>query len=617
MTTLSVLLQAGAMSPLSFQFAVFIARYAQQSNDSLLALTAALLSEANQQGDVCLDLSLHAGKLLFAREGVDAEAVSAPALAAWQQHLREADACVGEPGSSAPLILAGERLYLHRLWQDEQTVLHGISERLAVVADLDQQRLQAGLTRLYPAPASGNASTDTPDWQKLAAAMAVSRRFAVISGGPGTGKTTTVVKVLALLLEQNPAMRLCLAAPTGKAAARMVESIRMARQRLDLSPELMSLLPDEASTLHRLLGYQGLTGKQAYRHHRHNPLLIDCLVIDEASMIDLGLMKALLDATLADTRIILLGDRDQLAAVEAGNVLGDITGHGSALSYSPGMAELLAQLSATPQYSLPVAESPPPVADSIALLRTSHRFAGDSGIGQLARLVNAGDDSAVLELLHSPLVDIAWFAPAANAHNPLSGEALAWAIERFSDYLHCKDVAKALASFAGTRVLCAVHDGPLGACALNRLLGEKLRARSLLESGENFHGKPVMITVNDYELDLFNGDIGLLWRDSKGVLQACFTQLDGQIRRIPAGSLPEHTTAWALTVHKSQGSEFEQVLLVLPTDIRSPLLLRELLYTGITRARSRLLLHADGKALAVACRTPVRRSSGLAQLLGW
>lgn len=617
MTTLRGLLDAGVLSPLSCHFAMFIGRYAQQDNASLLTLTAALLSQSNQQGDVCLDLSLYAEKPLFEVEGMEVDSILAPSLENWQQYLREAGTCVGEPGSLAPLILSGERLYLQRLWQDEQTVLRGINERLAALTDLDQERLREGLARLYPAPVSGDDLTDGPDWQKLAAAMAVSRRFAVISGGPGTGKTSTVVKVLALLLEQNPALRLSLAAPTGKAAARMVESIRAARQRLDLSPELMDLLPDEASTLHRLLGYQGLTGKQNFRHHRHNPLLIDCLVIDEASMIDLGLMKALLDATLADTRIILLGDRDQLAAVEAGNVLGDITGHGSALSYSPAMAALLAQLTDTPLYILPVAESNPPVADSIALLRTSHRFAGNSGIGQLARLVNAGDDSAVLELLHTTPIDIACLPPAANTHNPLNSEALDWAIERFSEYLQCKDVVEALASFAGTRVLCAVHDGALGARELNRLLEARLRAKGLLEAGENSHGKPVMITVNDYELDLYNGDIGLLWRDSDGELQACFSQLDGQIRKISARSLPEHITAWALTVHKSQGSEFDQVLLVLPTDVRSPLLLRELLYTGITRARSRLLLHADGKALAVACRTPVRRSSGLAQLLGW
>ncbi len=646
MSILNRLVESGALTPLSCHFARFIARQSGQTEDSLLVLTAALLSQSNQRGDVCLDLGRWAGAPLFESTtsafGIAPALAetSAPVLEQWQETLLQSP-CVGKPGELAPLILDGPRLYLQRYWSDEQAVYQAINVRLQGVEEIDLARLQRGLERLYPTRAIA-ANPDShpqldllappaavaPDWQCVASALAVTRRFAVISGGPGTGKTTTVVKVLVLLLEQNPALRLRLAAPTGKAAARMVESIRAARSRLNLAPELAALLPDEASTLHRLLGYQGNSARGGFRYNRLNPLLVDCLVIDEASMIDLTLMKALLDATPATTRIILLGDRDQLASVDAGNVLGDITGHGRELTYSPAMAELLARLTGIEQSCLPQEESGPDVADAIALLRTSHRFSADSAIGRLATLVNSGEDAAALALLltwRDARTENAWqgdsevvlLQPAASAWNPLNRAVLDWAVLRYSVYLCCDSVEDALQSFEATRILCASHEGPCGDMEINRLLAERLRARGLLESGEDFHGKPVMITVNDYELELFNGDIGLLWRDDEGVLQACFAQLDGQVRRLPARSLPDHVTAWALTVHKSQGSEFDQVMLVLPADVNSPLLLRELLYTGITRARSRLLIHSAAEVFAAACRTPVQRSSGLAGLLGW
>lgn len=650
MSILNRLVESGALTPLSCHFARFIARQSGQREDSLLVLTAALLSQSNQRGDVCLDLGRWAGAPLFESTtsafGIAPALAetSAPVLEQWQETLLRSP-CVGKPGELAPLILDGPRLYLQRYWSDEQAVYQAINVRLQGVEEIDLTRLQRGLERLYPTHAMAAHSGShpqldllappaavAPDWQCVASALAVTRRFAVISGGPGTGKTTTVVKVLVLLLEQNPALRLRLAAPTGKAAARMVESIRAARSRLNLAPELAALLPDEASTLHRLLGYQGNSARGGFRYNRLNPLLVDCLVIDEASMIDLTLMKALLDATPATTRIILLGDRDQLASVDAGNVLGDITGHGRELTYSPAMAELLARLTGIEQNWLPQNAAGPAVADAIALLRTSHRFSADSAIGRLATLVNSGEDAAALALLlqwRDSRADNVWqgdnqedkevvlLQPAASEWNPLNRAVLEWAMSRYSAYLRCDSVEDALQTFESTRILCASHEGPCGDMEINRLLAERLRARGLLESGEDFHGKPVMITVNDYELELFNGDIGLLWRDAEGVLQACFAQLDGQVRRLPARSLPDHVTAWALTVHKSQGSEFDQVMLVLPADVDSPLLLRELLYTGITRARSRLLIHSAAEVFAAACRTPVQRSSGLAGLLGW
>jgi len=401
--------------------------------------------------------------------------------------------------------------------------------------------------------------------------------------------------------------------------------MRSGRQRLDLDPQSVARLPDEASTLHRVLGYQGGHGARGFRHNANNPLHADCLLIDEASMIDLPLMWALLQACRADTRIILLGDRDQLASVEAGNVLGDITGHGQALHYTPSMVTWLQQLGVCAAADIDTSEQAPAVADSLALLRTSHRFAADSGIGSFAAAVNGGDAEAALRLLSEAdqalgglvLSELLWLKPREQTWQPLHSDVLGWAVARYGPYLQCDEVAQALAAFAATRILCAAHEGALGERELNRQVGERLRLAGLMEAGEAAHGTPVMVTVNDYEMGLYNGDIGLLWRNDEGGLDACFPELDGQVRRLPAGMLPEHVTAWAMTVHKSQGSEFDEVLLILPREVNSALLLRELVYTGITRARSRLLLHSSPEALTKACQTPVQRSSGLAARLGW
>lgn len=621
MTLLAQLHQAGTLSALSCVFARFIARHAAASEDSVLVLTAALLSESNQRGDVCIDLAALAGQPMFAiLPGSDA--IMAPALRAWQQELLSSG-CVAKAGEQAPMLVDDGRLYLQRFWHYECAVFTAIEQRLGALEDLNEPLLKDGLDRLFPASAQG--ATAALDWQKLASALAVSRRFAVISGGPGTGKTTTVVKVLALLIEQKPDLRLRLAAPTGKAAARMVESIRAARQGLELAPEVAACLPDSASTLHRLLAYQGGSGAGGFRHNRDNPLLLDCLVIDEASMIDLPLMWALLEACQAHTRIILLGDRDQLASVEAGNVLGDITGHGQALHYSANMAELLQSLSGIDMARLPVSDEAPAVADSLALLRTSYRFQADSGIGALAEAVNAGAAQRALQLLEHAsideqelaLSDLVWLKPGNDARRLLHAQVLPWAVQRYRLYLECSNPADALHMLASTRILCAAHEGPLGQRELNRLVGERLRSAGLLDAGEQVHGTPIMITVNDYEMALYNGDIGLLWRSDAGRLEACFPELDGKVRHLPATSLPEYVRAWAMTVHKAQGSEFDEVLLVLPSEAKSPLLLRELLYTGITRAKRRLLLHTSSEALTKACHSPVQRSSGLAARLAW
>ncbi len=603
---LQSLFEAGCISALSFYFARFVAHASNRKVDSVVALSAALVSERNQRGDVCVRLSDFAGKALF--EGEQNPALSVPVgptIDDWLANLR-AQPGIGKPGDTKPLILDGERLYLHKFWHFETTLHEAVAKRLQPRSEPATQDSKAVLARLFP-----NTGGGVVDWQKVAAAATLTRGLTVISGGPGTGKTTTVVKILALLLELDPDLHLKLAAPTGKAAARLGDAIRLHKQELSAREEIKAAIPEQAATIHRLLGYNG----RRFRHHRSNPIILDCLILDEASMVDLPLMARLFEALPIGARVILLGDRDQLASVEAGSVLGDLTGHGRPLFYSPSQAQTLSALTGLSPQCLPADPKTPAIADAIALLRTSYRFTGHSGIGNLAKAVNEGKASRALDICRGfEFEEVAWIEGGENAVHP---DALRWAAEHYAQYLRANDIRDAFTAFERARVLCAMHNGPFGTVEFNRLVEQTLCGEAPSSDGEAFHGKPIMITVNDYDADLFNGDIGLLWRSPQGELRAFFKMSEDRVRDIPIRSLPDHVAAWALTVHKSQGSEFAHVLLVLPTDTDNKMLNRELIYTGITRAGRTITIHAGPQSLTRGVARRVKRSSGLAEKLGW
>jgi len=599
---LTTLARQGVISPLSLHFAEFIADKCNISHDSLLALSAALLSENNQQGDVCLQMDRYLDEALFHCESIPDQAFRVDkTLAEWRDYLLQSG-CVAEAGQVAPLILDNNRLYLHRYWLYETEVAQAILRRLQNAdTDLDIEALKRQLGRLY-----GDALDD----QKLAVALCVSRRFAVISGGPGTGKTTTLINILSVLLAQQADMRIALAAPTGKAAARMMESIQNGLDNNKIDDNIRTLLPTRASTIHRLLGLS--TRNRSYRQKQLLPL--DCVVIDEASMIDLTLMYRLVNALPTDARIILLGDRDQLASVAAGNVLGDITGQGQAIVYSAALKKQLQAVVELPAARQGPQSSTSPVADSIALLTQSFRFDNNTGIGRLAGLVNAGDSAAVIDLLQTPDDQIQWFA---RSQDQLDKDMLEQTLSNYEAVVKSQNIDQAFAAFERSRVLCAVHSGPFGEVAINLHVDKTMRQRQWIEADANYHGKPILITSNDYELDLFNGDIGILWRDSNQQLRAYFNDGNQGLRSLPTTSLPEYVSAWAMTVHKSQGSEFDTVILMLPPEGQQKAVSRALLYTGITRARQQLLLHADADTIGRACATTSQRHSGLAGRLGW
>lgn len=599
MTMQALLLEAveqRLLRHLDVQFAMMVA-----GEEPAVMLAAAILSKDAGEGHVCLPLSRLAvdEKMPPALQSCFAllgEAVD------WQAILLRSPA-VSATDTGTPLILTGERLYLNRLWRNELTVARFFSETNAPLP-CDEAQLRQVLDTLF-------TSDNATDWQKVAAAVALTRRISVISGGPGTGKTTTVAKLLAALIQLSGEQkcRIRLAAPTGKAAARLTESLGGALQKLPLTGEQLALLPNEASTLHRLLGAQ--PGSQRLRYHAGNPLHLDVLVVDEASMIDLTMMSRLIDALPPHARVIFLGDRDQLASVEAGAVLGDICTYAS-LGYTAERAEELARLTgcslAAEQHSIAGA-----LRDSLCLLQKSYRFGSDSGIGQLASAVNRGDRHTTCAVFDGTFTDIEKKSlQSGEEYQAMLDDALLGYQHFLTGVQQQRPPEQVIAAFGEYQLLCALREGPFGVSGLNdrleQLLAQKRKINRTLHS-RWYEGRPVMISRNDSALGLFNGDIGIALDRGQG-LRVWFQMPDGSVKSFQPSRLPEHETAWAMTVHKSQGSEFNHAALILPTQL-SPVVTRELIYTAITRARQRLSLYTDERVLMQAIATRTERRSGL------
>lgn len=607
MTMDELLLEAASqrlLRPLDVQFALMVAQEAHPA----VKLAAAVLSRDAGEGHVCLPISrLRTDEFLSGKTNELREQLLAQAGVPddWSALLLASEA-VSDGERPTPIVLCGDRLYLNRMWRNELTVARFFNEANQVV-DVDEALLAQTLDALFPA-------SDEIDWQKVAAAVALTRRISVISGGPGTGKTTTVARLLAALIQttRQPRCRIRLAAPTGKAAARLTESLGEALRRLPLTDEQKTLLPTEASTLHRLLGAQ--PGSQRMRYHAGNPLHLDVLVVDEASMIDLPMMARLIDALPEHGRVIFLGDRDQLASVEAGAVLGDICAWVNA-GYTAGRAAQLERLTGHP---VPAGESDVAGAlrDSLCLLQKSYRFGSHSGIGSLARAVNNGDRHGVRATLRQAFEDIVLHPLSTTEEYEAMLEQSQAGYGRYLQLLRERAEPEALiAAFGEFQLLCALRDGPYGVSGVNEQLEQMLnrrRAITLPRHSRWYEGRPVMISRNDSALGLFNGDIGIALERGEG-LRVWFPMPDGSIKSVQPSRLPEHDTAWAMTVHKSQGSEFDHAALILPAKI-VPLVTRELVYTAITRAKQRLSIYADEQVLTQSIVARTERRSGLADI---
>jgi exodeoxyribonuclease V alpha subunit len=575
-----------------------------------LRLAAALASATTSAGHVCVHLAEFAGQPLFGYAAELGELPPvAPALMPWTDALRTSPV-VGEPGEFRPLVLdQRNRLYLYRYWDYERRLASALLTRASEkTADVNTTALRAQVKRLFP---SGG---DT-DWQQVAATVAVLQPLSVITGGPGTGKTTTVARILAILIEQASAdLRVALSAPTGKAAGRLQQTMRAAKRALAAPASVVAAIPDTASTIHRLLGFRH--DGSTLRYHEQRPLPLDVLVVDEASMIDLALMTKLVAALPAQARLILLGDKDQLASVEAGSVLADMCGEPT--KFSPAFASEVAKF-AGPEV-LQGSEHGSPMRDCIVPLQRNFRFGNDAGIASLARAINHGDsESAVALLTDSRVADVTW-RPITSAMvlHAYIRKALA---AGFEPYWQCisegRPLEESLERLNGLRILCAYHSGPAGARFVNQLVEQALQQGRRSDFGHWWYpGRPIMITRNDYAVGLFNGDVGIALPDplAGGRIRVYFASDDGAPRRFSPSRLPENETVYAMTVHKAQGSEFDRVALILPADA-SPLLTRELLYTAITRARVSVEIVASEEVLRSALAARLRRGSGLHERL--
>lgn len=584
-------------------FAAFIKREAGEA-PQWLELATSLASNAVGNGNICLNLADIAGTEIL----VDGSAERVPLLGELHDQLA-GTSVVGAPAEFKPLVLDGHgRLYLYRYWKYERDLVRIILEKAGTpVSDLDEGLLGKGLQRLFP-----ENSGEESDWQKIAALAAAQKKFCVISGGPGTGKTTTVVKILALLLEQSKdkPLRIALAAPTGKAAARLKESIHTMKDKLDCSDAIKIQIPEEVTTIHRLLGVRA--GSLRFRHSEVNPLPHDVVIIDEASMVALPLMTKLACALKGDASLLLLGDRDQLASVEAGAALGDICGRGRQEPFSPEFVKFVKRVAGENIPPGSDASADCPLADSLVVLKKNYRFGEDSGIGAVAKAVNSGDGNGAFALLKAVgSTGCSWHdAPKPDTLKKALTEIV---VSGYGAYLAAKSPAEALQLFDNFRILCAVRQGGYGVAGVNALVEEILVEKGLIEQRNRWYaGRPVMITVNDYNLKLFNGDIGLVLHDPacEGSFRVWFPAADGGIRNVSPLRLPEHETVYAMTVHKSQGSEFRRVLMLLP-DQNSEVLTRELIYTGITRAKSDVEVWGDRETFVSAVSRRIDRKSGL------
>ena len=605
----------GVLSDLDWHFARAVGRIGGDQRPAVL-LAAALASRAVGRGHVCLDLPRLIDGAPLIDEAGDIVDCAWPPLDDWTAALRGSPLIrPGTVGMQTPLVLdQADRLYLRRYWAHQCGVAAAIQTRVtAAQPAVDEARLIEGLDRLFPPTAAAF------DDQRLAAIVAVLRRFCVISGGPGTGKTYTVVRILALLAEQalgagHSAPRVLLLAPTGKAAARLSESVGLGLEALPCAADVRAAIPTEALTVHRGLGAAAGGRGQRFRHHAENPLVADVVLVDEASMVDLALLARLVAATPPAARLILLGDQDQLASVEAGAVLGDICNSGSPRAYSRPFIERLGPRFAT---QLPLASAAPDregIWDSIVSLRRSYRYRPDSGIGRVASAINAGDLDAVLEALAAG-AGVARIDPAADG--TLGAELERAVLDGFLPAVTLRDPVARLQAFNRFRVLCAHRRGPFGVEAANAHIEGLLAAAGYLRTDNAFYvGRPILITRNDYQLELFNGDVGTIAEDADepGRTVAVFLGPGGVPRRLAPSRLPPHETVFAMSVHKSQGSEFDAVAVLLPEQ-PSPIVSRELLYTAITRARERVMLSANQAVIESAVAHRLERASGLRDAL--
>lgn len=630
------LLADGRIRPLDAAFADFL--YQQETVHPLLvSMLGCYLSLRLAAQDTCVetgDIAISSDETL-ARTGNAAASAFAPfyqfpqidTLVAQLSECSSVTVINHEQGGQSvdtPIVVDHGRVYLQRYWVYETRLAQQILTRIQADNAADVGRFSDSASALLQRLFADRTDIETgqPDWQQIAVIVAACKRLSFITGGPGTGKTTTVAKLLALLSgiarQQGRKPLIKLVAPTGKAAARLSESMTSALTRLPA--DLSEGLPTQCSTIHRLLGV--VPNQNTFRHHQDNPLHVDILVVDEASMIDLPLMCKLFDALPQDTHVIMLGDRQQLASVEAGSVLSDICAAANSeaeggVRFSQTLCDLI---KANTGVTLQSSATPTTLGDNMVTLRKSHRFSATSGVGKLASAINAGDMRGALSLM-----DDDDFADISLKRNAAPDDLVRMVLPGYQAYLQAVkegNIGNAFIALQNQQVLCAQRNGDWGVHRVNTRIETELSRRGLITlESEYYVGRPLMLSENDHALKLFNGDVGIVMPDPEqpGLVKVWFMSTDGQFRGMLPSRLPPHETMYAMTIHKSQGSEFNHVYLSLPPAAQTGSglagLNRELLYTGLTRAKSTCTLFGDNETISRCITQRCIRSSGLAERL--
>lgn len=518
-----------------------------------------------------------------------------------------------------PFVLNGTRFYMQRYFVYETQVLSKIRELAASSEKQYEQRMQQLLElkefvqQLFAANKTAQA-----DWQLVAVLVALLQDFTIITGGPGTGKTTTVAKLLTLMFSMDPSMKVAMVAPTGKAAARMSESLM--KTQATASDEIKAHFTRlKSSTIHRLLGWQ--QGTPYFRHNAENPLPYDLIIVDESSMIDVALFAKLLQAVGEGTRVILLGDKDQLASVEAGSLFGDLCNAVNPLNhFSESWRSFINQFIKDDIRKIskdPTDEnSAHPLFQHIVELQHSYRFDGNKGIGKIAKAVIQNDEKTLMRFLEDrkeeqvfidQLYDERVFLKFIEGYKSIITEKSLFGED---------EIITALNNLGNLRILCAVNEGEQGVYQINARVEAYLAREKGIQPNDIFYEhRPIMITKNNYALGLYNGDIGILRKDNNNVMKAWFLQSgeDGTVslKSVLPGFIMHMETVYAMTIHKSQGSEFNNVLVVLPKQQSGNMLTRELVYTAITRAKEKVIIQSDKDVLLSAARAQVKRGSGI------
>lgn len=579
-------------------------QFAECFNDAVIRPYAYCLSKNLAEGNICIHVD----------EPQNIVAVSPYKNVPSAELLQKSKLVTTNIETIAPFILQNNKLYLQRYFYYETIIVNRIKELVSIGNEKSQERMQTliKLTAIIkqlnvPAPVNKNPELII-DWQLVAALQVLTQNFSIITGGPGTGKTTTLAKVLRILYAMEPTAKIALAAPTGKASMRMYESLKNTSIDLpaDIRTKFELLKP---STIHSLLGY--VYHSVNFKYNQQNKLPFDWIIIDEASMIDVPMFAKLLQAMDIHCRLILLGDKDQLASVEAGSLLGDLCLSVPAINqYSRERAEWINQFITEADRKITdgfIQEENKTLSGKITELKYSHRFTSEGGIGKLSNAILNNDIAVLQTYIESP-VDT---NVIIDAH--YDDAVLAEFAKGYIDYIQEPDIKRAIQQLNNLRILVAVREGNKGLYAVNKKIESILQEKKWIDpENEFYHHRPIMVTKNMPELGLFNGDVGII-RNGR----AYFEIAD---QETPQDFLPAYITnsetVFAMTIHKSQGSEFDQVLIVLPEGKDNALLTKELLYTGVTRAKKEVIIQGTGETILYASSQTVKRISGIRERLG-